>query len=196
MAENRPKEERRRTIIEAAVAEFLENDFEKTSIDSISKRAGLSKGGFYHHFKNKEEILLAVNYHFLKPVYELIEKAKLNSNPVQALKIFINDYLNYWSTHTRELECFILTISKMIMQKEKWKEITEYSKKMTSFYESLFIKGIISGKLLKHDPKSRAVSLFSSLQGITVFLVMNENFETEHAAKNLISVFVDEIIKQ
>lgn len=83
----------------------------------------------------------------------------------------------------------------MIPDKNMWDEITEYSKRMTSFYESLFIKGIMSGKFIKHDPKKRAVSLFSALQGITPFLLMNKNFETEKAAQNLVSVFVDEILK-
>lgn len=195
MAENKPKEERKNEIIEAAVTEFLEKGYEGASVDSISKRAGLSKGGFYHHFKNKDEVLLAANYRYLEPINKLINDAKTNLNPADALKKFINDYLYYWSLHTRELQFTFLSISKMIPDKNMWDEITAYSKKMTSFYESLFIKGIMSGRFIKHDPKNRSVSLFSALQGITPFLLMNEKFETEKAAQNLISIFVDEILK-
>ena len=195
MAENKPKEARRNEIIEAAVTEFLEKGYEGASIDSISKRAGLSKGGYYHHFKNKDEVLLAANYRYLEPINKFINEAKTNLNSADALKKFINDYLNYWSLHPRELQFTFLSISKMIPDKDMWDEITAYSKKMTAVYESLFIKGIMSGRFIKHDPKSRAVNLFAALQGITPFLLMNENFETEKAAQNLISIFVDEILK-
>lgn len=92
MAENKPKEARINSIIEAAVTEFLEKGYEGASVDSISKRAGLSKGGFYHHFKNKDEILLVANYRYLEPINKLINEAKTKLNSAEALKKFINDY--------------------------------------------------------------------------------------------------------
>ncbi|MFR7442576.1 MAG: TetR/AcrR family transcriptional regulator [Sellimonas intestinalis] len=40
---------------------FLEKGYEHTSIqDIINNLGGLSKGAIYHHFKSKEEILIAV----------------------------------------------------------------------------------------------------------------------------------------
>lgn len=196
MAENKPKEERINTIINAAVSEFLEKGYEGTSVESISKRAGLSKGGFYHHFKNKDEILIAANYRYMEPINEMIKKAKSNSDSVEALKIFINDYLNYWSEHTLELQFTFLSLYKMIPQKEMWIEVSSYTKKMISFFESLFIKGILSGKFINHDPKSRAITLFSALDGITAYLVMNEKFSSKEAAENFEKVFIYDIIKQ
>lgn len=196
MAENKPKDERINAIIEAAVSEFLLKGYEGTSINSIAKRAGLSKGGFYHHFKNKDDILLAANYRYMEPITGMMEKAKTYNNPIDALKIFINDYLSYWPEHTRELQFTFLSIYKMIPQKIMWNEITQYTKNMTSFLESLFIKGIISGKFIKHDPKSRAITLFSALDGITAYLIMNENFSVQSAAENFEKVFISDIIKQ
>ena len=196
MAENKPKEERINTIIEAAVSEFLEKGYEGASVYSISKRAGLSKGGFYHHFKNKDEILLAANYRYMEPINQMIAEAKTNSNVVDALKNFIRDYLNYWSEHTRELQFTFLSLYKMIPQKEMWNDIKDYTKKMTSFYESLFIKGIMSSRFIKHDPKSRAITLFSALDGIMAYLVMNENFSVETALENFEKVFISDILKQ
>ena len=42
-----------------AIAEklFLEKGYEETTIDDILEKTGLSKGGFYHYFQSKEELL-------------------------------------------------------------------------------------------------------------------------------------------
>lgn len=45
------------SIVEVAYDLFATKGYEKTTIADIIKGAGASKGGFYHHFKSKEEIL-------------------------------------------------------------------------------------------------------------------------------------------
>ena len=48
-------------ILSAAFRLFMEKGYEHTSIqDLIGQLGGLSKGAIYHHFKSKEEILMAV----------------------------------------------------------------------------------------------------------------------------------------
>ncbi|MDD4844741.1 MAG: TetR/AcrR family transcriptional regulator [Anaerotignum sp.] len=44
-------------IIKSAEVLFKEYGFENTSVDSIMKKAGLSKGSFYVHFHSKDEII-------------------------------------------------------------------------------------------------------------------------------------------
>ncbi len=61
MARNKYPEETRNLIIETAGRLFLEKGYEHTSIqDIIDNLGGLSKGAIYHHFKSKEEIMMAV----------------------------------------------------------------------------------------------------------------------------------------
>lgn len=61
MARNKYPEETRNLIIETAGRLFLEKGYERTSIqDIINHLGGLSKGAIYHHFKSKEEIMMAV----------------------------------------------------------------------------------------------------------------------------------------
>ncbi|GFI36842.1 TetR/AcrR family transcriptional regulator [Lachnospiraceae bacterium 50-23] len=48
-------------IMDAAFRLFMEKGYEHTSVqDIIDNLGGLSKGAIYHHFKSKEEILVAV----------------------------------------------------------------------------------------------------------------------------------------
>ena len=52
------KEKRREQIKEVALKLFIENGYSKTTMDEIVQGVGISKGGMYHHFSNKEEIFL------------------------------------------------------------------------------------------------------------------------------------------
>ena len=61
MARNKHPEETVNLILEAALRLFTEKGYEHTSIqDIIDHLGGLSKGAIYHHFKSKEDILIAV----------------------------------------------------------------------------------------------------------------------------------------
>ena len=61
MARNKHPEETVKRILDVAYSLFMEKGYEATSIqDIINGLGGLSKGAIYHHFKSKEEILIAV----------------------------------------------------------------------------------------------------------------------------------------
>lgn len=53
-------------IIQTATELFTKNGFENTPIEEIIRKAGCSKGGFYHHFKSKDEVLEHIIDNLLK----------------------------------------------------------------------------------------------------------------------------------
>lgn len=61
MARNSHPEKTVNAILDVAFRLFMEKGYEHTSIqDIIDGLGGLSKGAIYHHFKSKEDILVAV----------------------------------------------------------------------------------------------------------------------------------------
>lgn len=61
MARNKHPEETINRILDVAFRLFMEKGYDHTSIqDIIDHLGGLSKGAIYHHFKSKEDILIAV----------------------------------------------------------------------------------------------------------------------------------------
>ncbi len=54
----------RQKFIDAAIAVVREQGYAATSVDEICARAGVGKGSFFHHFKSKEELLLAAIEHW------------------------------------------------------------------------------------------------------------------------------------
>ena len=72
-------QETKRLIIETCFDMFYSNGYNNTSIPDIMKKTNLTKGAFYHHFKNKLEIgkkviedILSIRIYngFIKPLKE------------------------------------------------------------------------------------------------------------------------------
>lgn len=56
---NMKPEDRRNQILDCAESLFFSKGFEDTTVSDIILEAGISKGGFYHHFTSKEDLLTA-----------------------------------------------------------------------------------------------------------------------------------------
>ena len=61
MAQRKDKSQAmREKILNTATQLFIQKGSEKTSMQDIAQTAGFSKGAIFHHFKSKDEIVLAV----------------------------------------------------------------------------------------------------------------------------------------
>ena len=56
----RKGDEKRQQLLDAAEQLFCQKGYEGTGVQDILGAASLSKGGFYHHFTSKEEVLRAL----------------------------------------------------------------------------------------------------------------------------------------
>lgn len=66
------KEETVADILRVSEELFHKQGYEKTTIQNIAERCGLSKGALYHHFRSKEEVLEKIcylQYIFLKETF-------------------------------------------------------------------------------------------------------------------------------
>lgn len=57
---NMKPEDRRNQLLNCAQNLFFSKGFESTTISDILAETGISKGGFYHHFASKEELMFGV----------------------------------------------------------------------------------------------------------------------------------------
>jgi AcrR family transcriptional regulator len=53
-------DDRRNEILDGAQALFFERGYERTTVNDVIAKVGISKGGFYHHFTAKEDLLEAI----------------------------------------------------------------------------------------------------------------------------------------
>jgi len=80
--------EKRQELIDAAIKEFGEKGYENASLNNILKEARISKGTFYYHFDNKEDL-----YMYLISIF-INEKKSFFASNVKAEDIY-NRYVTY-----------------------------------------------------------------------------------------------------
>lgn len=74
MAKTAVKHEgKKNELVEVAEGLFLEKGYEETSVEDILKASGLSKGGFYHYFRSKDEVLAASIANFADNLLQELE---------------------------------------------------------------------------------------------------------------------------
>lgn len=78
-------------IIEAAYELFGEKGYDKTTIAQIIKKAGASKGGFYHHFQSKEEILETITFAYIERVRKAYRDV-LEDDSMTVIEKFVASY--------------------------------------------------------------------------------------------------------
>jgi len=87
-------------VREAAAKLFSTRGFLETSMDEIARAAGLSKGGMYHYFKSKTEILYAILSDFMDQVLGdidlLVESTK---RPEEKLSFLIQRHVETYARH-------------------------------------------------------------------------------------------------
>jgi AcrR family transcriptional regulator len=57
------KSDLREKIIQAAIESFAQTVFDRTKMEDIAKRLGLSKGTIYLYFNSKEDLFLEICEH-------------------------------------------------------------------------------------------------------------------------------------
>ncbi len=67
-------------IIQAAVWLFLKHGYNTVSVSDIASRAGVSKGGLYHHFISKEALAEAVVDFYTREFYLRVQSSMSNNN--------------------------------------------------------------------------------------------------------------------
>ena len=62
------------TLLEVAVEVFLERGYDGTSMEHLSRAAGISKSSIYHHVRGKEELLNRAVSHALDGLFAVLEE--------------------------------------------------------------------------------------------------------------------------
>lgn len=173
MSKKESKEYRIESLLSAAMEEFIENGYEGTSIDSIAKKAGVSKGAFYYHFPNKEVLLMEVNKKLCDPIMEMIKKALSNKSAIDGLKQYIKEYITYWITRPNEMSFLFLSMSKALETPSLINYYKEYIKQSTDFFTYMFEKAVKLSEVNIDDPEAYGISLMGALDGVVSYAMVN-----------------------
>src|SRR5438552_8898301 len=100
-----PRQEPRQEILRTAARLFQQQGYDATSMNDISAALKLSKGGLYHHFRSKNEILFHIMNHAMDLTEErVLAPVRKLSDPEQRLRALIRLHIQRSEEHTSELQ--------------------------------------------------------------------------------------------
>jgi TetR/AcrR family transcriptional repressor of nem operon len=101
----------RRRIVEAASQAFRERGVAETGLDEVMRRAGLTHGGFYAHFRDKTELVAeACAAGFAEAVPNLDRIASLTTRR-DRVRLLIDSYLSERHRKNRGSGCLIVAVA-------------------------------------------------------------------------------------
>ncbi|MFH0736314.1 MAG: TetR/AcrR family transcriptional regulator [bacterium] len=188
------KVERIESIIKSALAEFVEKGFENTTMNSIADRANLSKGGLYHHFSSKEELLFVVNNEIMRPIVNLMKETEKINSAIMGLRYYIKEFIKYWVTNKKELEITLLAMSRLTNSDENKLEYFNYMQNMKNFLEILLKKGVEQGELKKNNYLLNASIIFTLLDGNIVRIAYDKDVKIEQIFEEVDKIIIEPLI--
>ncbi len=179
MPRNKYPEETIQKILDAALKVFNEKGYEKASVlDIVAEMGDLTRGAFYHHFKNKEEVLLALNEKLfldIDPFVKVKEHTELNGlQKIQWLVATMNTNKTFVAMQY-ELETIFTSPACIKMQIDSIRDT------MTPLLCELIEEGNADGSLHVPHPKlaTEAMFLLSSLWSIDTLFPCSSSEEVQ-----------------
>ena len=165
-------------IKSSALKLFSQKGYLVTTVESIAKEAGISKGSVYSYFSTKEEILEAV----LKTGFESIFSNFVEEiNNEDEFEHFINDVI----IKIIENRDFYRLYYALISQSEILKEVLKYFQPHIDSYLKL-IEAYYNAKGYD-NPMAKALLLGASIDGIGMaYILMGDEYPIEIVKKELI----------
>ena len=101
----RTYDERLNRILAVATGTIARVGYERASMRSIAKAAGVSLAGLYHYFENKEKILFLIQFRaFSSLLNNLREKLHGVGDPAEQLRVMVRAHLGYFAANMDALK--------------------------------------------------------------------------------------------
>jgi len=138
----------RSAVLDAARQCFSESGYRGTSMKTLLDVAGVSRGGFYHYFSSKKDVLHVLHGEFIDRVLDSFEAAEGDDGgPEGRLRRFVRSYLQL-ITRDRDL-AEIFFQEKNFHRDRGFADVMKKRKEVDSRLQALIGEGIRAGVFRK-----------------------------------------------
>ncbi|WP_425063139.1 TetR/AcrR family transcriptional regulator [Pyruvatibacter mobilis] len=174
----------RSAVIEAATALFGTNGFDDTKMDDIVAKAGVAKGGIYHHFKNKHEIFEAVFEAVAAEIAaEMRQEIAPGQPPLDVLKQSATGFFRLCAEPLRRR--IFLQDGPAVLGHEAWHRIDAHH--FGGLVTSALGEAMEAGAIRPQPLKSLSRVMLGGIQAAALDCAAQDDFDA--AAKDYLSVF-------
>ncbi len=129
------KQRTREKILNSALKLFRKSGIDGTGIDSVMKKSGLTAGGFYAHFRSKENLVVDVLESALSQAAERLKAAALET-PADPARGLLDLYLSAKHRDSPASGCTLVALSTDLARRSPAvaEKIAEYLERWISFF--------------------------------------------------------------
>jgi AcrR family transcriptional regulator len=160
-------QETRSCILAAAEQSFAEHGYDVTSVDSICRAAGVSKGAFYHHFPSKGSVFVALLNAWLAELDRQFTAAQAGSESVPrqvaAMAAGVNEIY-----HVAGIKWSILLEfwAKSKADPEVARSTVDMIHRYQGFFQQVLERGVAEGSVQVKDANLAATLMLSVVLGL------------------------------
>lgn len=178
------REAKRNQIMDSALALFAEKGFSATSINMITKEAGISKGLIYNYFDSKEELIKTILINGFNEFLNVFDTNKDGVLTEEEFVGFINKTFDILKSNIAFWRIYFSVMAQPAVLKLIEKELMELVIPFIVILESYYkTKGVKS-------PMAHARLVGAMLDGVSLNYIMDpENFPLEDIMEIIINKF-------
>ncbi len=197
----REKENRKTAILKAARKLFFEKGFKSVTVDSIAKKAELSKGAVYLYFKSKDEIYSKILLNDIDKFHERVSGlseggGKASDMLIQLSSVYVDFFLKDRELF-RILITFMLHANHSNLPDDLRNHIIKSTNKTVDVIEKIFKYGIDSGEF---QPSINVRQIRNAHWGllngiISLYIFIGSESRREELIRSTINTSLDIFIK-
>lgn len=180
-------------ILYEAVRLFMELGYEKASINNLVRRSGISKGGIYHHFKDKDDLFKETVLFFIENREDEEPPSNISlkdliflsfSNLTEIRKYMIAKFnIDESISTTLMIQLIVLAIRKFPDLKEK---IRENLFARRDFIIQVIINSQLKGEIKPDiDPEILELEIWGLMEGLFILYILREDFDLDSTGKKI-----------
>lgn len=189
-------EETRSKILGAAIKLFSTRGFNSASVDDICKDAGISKGAFYHHFKSKQALFLALLDGWLQTIDNAIEASKDKTVPETFMQI-TEAFPYIFETAGEGLPMFLEFWMQASRDEKIWQASIAPYRRYQKHFTQLIKKGVDEGSFVEVDPELTSRMIISTAMGLLLQSLLDpKGAKWEMVARDSTNMLVNSLLKK
>jgi TetR/AcrR family transcriptional regulator, transcriptional repressor for nem operon len=111
------KAQNHENILSVAARSFREHGGDSSGIGTVMKKVGLTKGGFYRHFKSKDDLFVEAVARAFDEMGKGVGEVAKSAPEGQALRVMIENYLSLRHANSPGMGCVISALGPELARK-------------------------------------------------------------------------------
>jgi AcrR family transcriptional regulator len=176
-------------VLKKAAAIFAQKGYHSTSIRDISRSTGMSLSGLYYYFASKEELLFLIqDYCFGTLVDEAKNLLDGVDDPVQRIRLLIENHLNYFVNNMNEMK--VLSHEANSISGDFLKKVNSKKRQYVEIVMDLLSEIARIHKIQGLDVRVATFSLFGMMNWIYNWYNPRKDVDVGELSRNMTRLFL------